>query len=198
MVNEDTTVIAGVSFPDANASYHYTILRMHVRFGPGTFGSVACKMMSKQHQCSVIPLRKFRGHILPKKITFSFHCNFHQEHITFSVRLEELVDTYVEKTVKFVYVHWIGESVPFTKKGKFGVVHGSVIEHFQVQTEYLLYSIFFFFEDANTYVVHKHFTIVRSLANCIYILFCQCKLSMNEYYNHWFLVKQIFAWVHSA
>ncbi|XP_068735168.1 uncharacterized protein [Montipora capricornis] len=47
------------------------------------------------------------------------------------VRLEELVDSYVEKTVKFVYVHWIGDSVPFTKKGKFGVVHGSVQEHFQ-------------------------------------------------------------------
>lgn len=47
------------------------------------------------------------------------------------VRLEELVDSYVEKTVKFVYIHWIGESVPFTKKGKFGVVHGSVEVHFQ-------------------------------------------------------------------
>ena len=51
----------------------------------------------------------------------------------YAVRLEELVDSYVEKTVKFVYVHWIGDSVPFTKKGKFGVVHGSVQEHFQVR-----------------------------------------------------------------
>ena len=42
------------------------------------------------------------------------------------------MDNYVEKTVKFVYVHWVGESVPFSKKGKFGVVHGSVKEHFQV------------------------------------------------------------------
>jgi len=49
-----------------------------------------------------------------------------------TVRLVELVDSYVESTVKFVYVHWVGESVPFTKKGKFGVVHGSVEEHFQV------------------------------------------------------------------
>lgn len=47
------------------------------------------------------------------------------------VRLEELVDNYLSKTVKFVYVHWVGESVPFTKKGKFGVVHGSVERHFQ-------------------------------------------------------------------
>lgn len=47
------------------------------------------------------------------------------------VRIEELVDSYVEKTVKFVYIHWIGETVPFTKKGKFGVVHGSVQQHFQ-------------------------------------------------------------------
>lgn len=53
-----------------------------------------------------------------------------------TVRLEELVDSYVEKTVKFVYVHWIGESVPFTKKGKFGVVHGSVEVHFQVHEQF--------------------------------------------------------------
>ena len=53
----------------------------------------------------------------------------------FTVRLVELVDSYVESTVKFVYVHWVGESVPFTKKGKFGVVHGSVEEHFQVREE---------------------------------------------------------------
>ena len=52
------------------------------------------------------------------------------------MRLEELVDSYVEKTVKFVYIHWIGESVPFTKKGKFGVVHGSVEVHFQVQEQF--------------------------------------------------------------
>ena len=52
--------------------------------------------------------------------------------LMFTVRLVELVDSYVESTVKFVYVHWIGESVPFIKKGKFGVVHGSVEEHFQV------------------------------------------------------------------
>lgn len=53
-----------------------------------------------------------------------------------TVRLEELVDSYVEKTVKFVYIHWIGESVPFTKKGKFGVVHGSVEVHFQVHEQF--------------------------------------------------------------
>lgn len=47
------------------------------------------------------------------------------------VRLVELVDNYVESTVKFVYVHWVGESVPFAKRGKFGVVHGSVEQHFQ-------------------------------------------------------------------
>jgi len=50
----------------------------------------------------------------------------------FTVRLVELVDSYVESTVKFVYVHWVGESVPFSKRGKFGVVHGSVEKHFQV------------------------------------------------------------------
>ncbi|XP_046365847.2 uncharacterized protein LOC124141792 [Haliotis rufescens] len=33
-------------------------------------------------------------------------------------------------TVKFVYFRWIGEQVPVTKKGRFGVVHGSVVEWF--------------------------------------------------------------------
>ncbi|XP_045197912.2 uncharacterized protein LOC123552361 [Mercenaria mercenaria] len=33
-------------------------------------------------------------------------------------------------TVKFVYFRWLGENVAFTKKGKFGVVHGSIQEKF--------------------------------------------------------------------
>lgn len=33
-------------------------------------------------------------------------------------------------TVKFVYFRWLGEDVPFTKKGKFGVVHGSIQKQF--------------------------------------------------------------------
>lgn len=44
----------------------------------------------------------------------------------------------MEKTVKFVYVHWIGDNVPFTKKGKFGVVHGSVQKHFQVTVKLVM------------------------------------------------------------
>lgn len=32
--------------------------------------------------------------------------------------------------VKFIYVHWVGEKVPFAKKGRFGVVSGSVEEYF--------------------------------------------------------------------
>ncbi|KAH3796146.1 uncharacterized protein LOC127838019 [Dreissena polymorpha] len=36
----------------------------------------------------------------------------------------------MSKTVKFVYFRWLGEEVPFTKKGKFGVVHGSIQEKF--------------------------------------------------------------------
>ncbi|EDO47220.1 predicted protein [Nematostella vectensis] len=42
------------------------------------------------------------------------------------VRLQEKVD--LSSTVKFVYIHWVGESVPFTKKGRYGVVHGSIKE----------------------------------------------------------------------
>ncbi|XP_060586255.1 uncharacterized protein LOC132741996 [Ruditapes philippinarum] len=33
-------------------------------------------------------------------------------------------------TVKFVYFRWLGDDVAFTKKGKFGVVHGSIQEKF--------------------------------------------------------------------
>ncbi|KAK3088916.1 hypothetical protein FSP39_025420 [Pinctada imbricata] len=36
----------------------------------------------------------------------------------------------MSNTVKFVYFHWIGENVPYVKKGRYGVVHGSVEEKF--------------------------------------------------------------------
>ncbi|XP_062515450.1 uncharacterized protein LOC134190924 [Corticium candelabrum] len=45
------------------------------------------------------------------------------------IRLEETID--MSTTVKFVYIHWLGEDVPFAKKGRFGVVHGSIREQFQ-------------------------------------------------------------------
>ena len=47
-----------------------------------------------------------------------------------SVRLEETFD--MSPTVKFVYVHWFGEDVPFAKRGRFGTVHGSVKDLFDV------------------------------------------------------------------
>ena len=34
--------------------------------------------------------------------------------------------------MKFVYIHWVGEKVPFNKKGRFGVVHGSIKNYFTV------------------------------------------------------------------
>ncbi|KJE92771.1 hypothetical protein CAOG_009700 [Capsaspora owczarzaki ATCC 30864] len=43
-------------------------------------------------------------------------------------RTSEEVD--LSHTVKFVYVHWNGNDVPFAKKGRFGVVHGAVQERF--------------------------------------------------------------------
>ena len=46
------------------------------------------------------------------------------------VRLEETID--MSTTVKFVYVHWMGKSVPFVKRGKFGVVQGSIEKQFSV------------------------------------------------------------------
>lgn len=45
------------------------------------------------------------------------------------VRLQEQIDQ--SNTVKFVYIHWIGKDVPFTKKGRFGIVHGSVKKFFE-------------------------------------------------------------------
>ncbi|BFZ05739.1 hypothetical protein BsWGS_08778 [Bradybaena similaris] len=33
-------------------------------------------------------------------------------------------------TVKFVYIHWIGENLPVGKKGRYGVVHGSIESRF--------------------------------------------------------------------
>ncbi|XP_028402756.1 uncharacterized protein LOC114525569 [Dendronephthya gigantea] len=45
------------------------------------------------------------------------------------VKVQEQIDQ--SNTVKFVYIHWIGKQVPFTKKGKYGVVHGSVDKNFQ-------------------------------------------------------------------
>ncbi|XP_059148978.1 uncharacterized protein LOC131936091 isoform X2 [Physella acuta] len=33
-------------------------------------------------------------------------------------------------TVKFVYIHWIGDSLPVAKKGRYGVVHGSIESKF--------------------------------------------------------------------
>ncbi|KAL3872334.1 hypothetical protein ACJMK2_040265 [Sinanodonta woodiana] len=36
----------------------------------------------------------------------------------------------MSSTVKFVYFRWIGDAVPYAKRGKYGVVHGSIQEHF--------------------------------------------------------------------
>lgn len=44
------------------------------------------------------------------------------------LRFEETID--MSTTVKFVYVHWMGKSVPFVKRGKFGVVQGSIENQF--------------------------------------------------------------------
>jgi len=44
------------------------------------------------------------------------------------VRMQEQFD--ISTNIKFVYIHWIGEKVPFSKKGRYGVVHGSVRDQF--------------------------------------------------------------------
>ena len=50
---------------------------------------------------------------------------------TFTVRFEEQIDQ--STTVKFVYFHWIGKQIPFTMKGRYGIVHGSVRKCFEVE-----------------------------------------------------------------
>ena len=52
-------------------------------------------------------------------------------HAPASVRVTEQID--MSTTVKFVYVYFSGEGVPFTKRGRMGVVHGNVRKHFQVR-----------------------------------------------------------------
>ncbi len=46
------------------------------------------------------------------------------------VRLEETFD--LSTTVKFAYIHWTGKDIPFAKRGKYGVVHGSIEKYFDV------------------------------------------------------------------
>lgn len=50
-----------------------------------------------------------------------------------AVRLEETID--MSTTIKFVYVRWNGCNVAFTKRGKYGVVHGSIEKEFTVSVE---------------------------------------------------------------
>jgi len=45
------------------------------------------------------------------------------------IRTHELIDK--SNTTKFVYVYFIGEGVPFAKRGRFGVVKGNVTKHLQ-------------------------------------------------------------------
>jgi hypothetical protein len=66
--------------------------------------------------------------------SFLFHRTFsitHNSHLlTFTARFEEQIDQ--SSTVKFVYIHWIGKQVPFTMKGRYGIVHGSARKYFEV------------------------------------------------------------------
>jgi non-ribosomal peptide synthetase component E (peptide arylation enzyme) len=45
------------------------------------------------------------------------------------VRVTEIID--MSQTTKFVYVIWLGKDISFVKRGKFGVVSGSVERFFQ-------------------------------------------------------------------
>ena len=60
------------------------------------------------------------------------HLHSHAHMHTHAVRMEETFD--MSTTVKFVYVHWVGKDIPYVRKGKYGVVHGSIEEYFNVST----------------------------------------------------------------
>ena len=55
-----------------------------------------------------------------------------------SVRLIETID--MSETTKFVYVTWIGKEVSFVKRGKYGVVSGSVEKFFSVSVDLFVHS----------------------------------------------------------
>lgn len=38
----------------------------------------------------------------------------------------------MSETTKFVYITWAGKGVSFAKRGKYGVVSGSIEKHFSV------------------------------------------------------------------
>lgn len=58
-----------------------------------------------------------------------FRCSLKEDQVMYGLlRLSATVD--MSNTVKFIYVHWVGDQVPFVKKGRFGVVHGSLEQHF--------------------------------------------------------------------
>lgn len=44
--------------------------------------------------------------------------------------MEHTID--MSTAIKFIYVHWVGTKVPFAKRGRFGVVSGSVKNLFNV------------------------------------------------------------------
>lgn len=50
--------------------------------------------------------------------------------------MEHTID--MSTAIKFIYVHWVGTNVPFAKRGRYGVVSGSVKNLFNVseRTQY--------------------------------------------------------------
>ena len=56
------------------------------------------------------------------------------DHFLSVVRMEHSID--MSTAIKFIYVAWVGANVPFVKKGRFGVVSGSVKSLFNVSTKY--------------------------------------------------------------
>lgn len=47
-----------------------------------------------------------------------------------SVRISQKID--LSTTVKFVYIYYVGENVPFVKQGRIGIVHGDAKRYFSV------------------------------------------------------------------
>ena len=65
-------------------------------------------------------------------------------------------------TTKFVYITWFGKDVSFVKRGKYGVVSGSVEKFFSVRLYiFILYSIYKYNTVTNVACIVKSFCVLN-------------------------------------
>ena len=71
------------------------------------------------------------------------------------VRVEE--DYEMTKTIKFVYIKWMGEGVPFARRGRYSVLQSSISPLFNVSAiNRLLCLINGAYSDFKSFVIHNY------------------------------------------